>query len=191
MENLIQLLIPEADLEKTIAYEIGYEQNLFDQFLIRVSGYYKDISNESRDVRYISSDGQVNYTKVEPIQYRDIRGFEFELNKNRGEWITGFINYNYRVSSTGRFGWGEYYESRTDQDNYIRTDGESWYKQVKPKPRPVARLNLDIFTPDDFGPEFMGIYPLEGFRMNILSTWRAGSYKTWTGGGTAISKKQK
>jgi len=181
---------PEANLEKTIAYELGYEQSLLDQFLIRATGYYKDISNESRDIRYVSSDGQVNYTKVEPVQYRDIRGFELEFNKNRGEWITGFINYNYMVSSSGKFGWGEYYESRTDQDNYIRTSGESWYRQSKPKPRPIARLNLDVFTPNEFGPEFMGIYPLEGIRMNILSTWRAGSYETWIGGGTESAKNR-
>ena len=181
---------PEAELEKTIAYELGYEQNLLDQFLLRATGYYKDISNESRDIRYISSDGQVNYTKVEPIQYRDIRGFELEINKNRGQWITGFLNYNYMVSSLGKFGWGSYYESRTDQDNYIRNSGESWYTQSKPKPRPIARLNLDVFTPNEFGPEFMGIYPLEGLRMNILSTWRAGSYQTWIGGGTESAKNR-
>jgi outer membrane receptor protein involved in Fe transport len=181
---------PVADLEKTIAYEIGYEHNLFDQFLLRVTGYYKDISNESRDVDYISSDGQVRYSRPEPVQYRDIRGFEFQLNKNRGDWITGFINYNYRVSSTGRFGLGEYYESRTDQDNYNRTDGELWYSQSKPKPQPLARLNLDIFTPDDFGPEVGGFYPLEGIRLNILSSWQAGSYTTWTGGGVVSAENR-
>jgi len=181
---------PEADLEKTIAYELGYEHNLFDQFLLRGTGYYKDISNESRDIDYISSDGEVNYTRVEPVQYRDIRGFEIEINKNRGNWITGFINYNYLVTSLGKFGWGEYWESRTEQDNYIRTDGEKWYKQSKPKPRPIARLNLDIFTPNEFGPEFMGIYPLEGLRMNILSTWRSGGYETWIGGGTESAKNK-
>jgi outer membrane receptor protein involved in Fe transport len=184
--GLTSIANPVADLEKTVAYEIGYEHNLFDQFLLRVSGYYKDISNESRDVTYIgvsgNKEGQVRYTRPEPVQYRDIRGFEFELNKNRGEWITGFINYNYRVSSTGRFGWGQYNESRTDQDNYIDSDGEAWYKQSKPKPQPVARLNLDILTPNDFGPELAGIYPLEGLRANILSSWSAGSYTTWTGG---------
>jgi outer membrane receptor protein involved in Fe transport len=176
---------PLADLEKTIAYEIGYEHNLFDQFLLRVTGYYKDIKNEAVDVDYIGSDGDVSYSRSEPVQYRDIRGFEFELNKNRGEWITGFINYNYRVSSTGRFGWGEYNENKTEQVNYIETDGEAWYQQSKPKPLPVARLNLDIFTPDDFGPELDGIYPLEGLRFNVLSSWQAGSYTTWTGGGNA------
>lgn len=181
---------PTADLQKTIAYELGYEHNLFDQFLLRTTGYYKDISNESRDITYVSSDGQVRYTKVQPVQYRDIRGFEFELNKNRGEWITGFINYNYMVSSTGRFGWGSYYESRTDQDNYIRTSGEAWYKQSKPKPTPLARLNIDIFTPEEFGPEFMGIFPLEGWRLNILSSWKSGSYITWTGGGAESSKNR-
>lgn len=178
---------PEAELEKTIAYELGYEQNILDQYLIHLTGYYKDVSNESRNITYDDND-QVRYIKPEPVQYRDIRGFEIEIKKTRGEWFTGFINYNYMVSSTGKFGWGEYNQGRTYQDNYIDSDGESWINQSKPKPRPIARLNLDFFTPNQFGPEFMGMYPLEGIRMNILSTWRAGSYTTWAGGGAVSAE---
>ncbi|MCB9219847.1 MAG: carboxypeptidase-like regulatory domain-containing protein [Ignavibacteriales bacterium] len=181
---------PESKLEKTIQYELGYEQNILDQFLLRITGYYKDITNESRDITYISADaGVVTYDKPEPVSYRDIRGFEFELNKNRGEWITGFINYNYMASSDGKFGWGKYYESPTLQNIYIQSEGESWLIQNKYKPRPVARLNLSLFTPNEFGPEVMGTYPLEGWRMNILSTWKAGSYTSWTGGSGEITAK--
>ena len=88
------------------------------------------------------------------------------------------------VSSLGKFGWQLYNESTTLQNIYIDTDGESWLRQDKPKPRPIARLNVSVFTPYEFGPEFLGVYPLEGWRMNILSSWKAGSYETWTGGGT-------
>ncbi|PID59440.1 MAG: hypothetical protein CR986_06095 [Ignavibacteriae bacterium] len=182
---------PEAELEKTIAYELGYEQSLMEQFFIRATGYYKDISNESRDIKYINSDnGTVSYKKVEPVQYRDIRGFELEINKNRGNWITGFLNYNYMVSSRGKFGWGRYYESKTAQDEYIRESGESWYKQDKWQPRPIARLNIDVFTPNEFGPKLGGIFPFEGLRLNILSTWRAGASQTWYGGGPLIVKNR-
>jgi len=166
---------PYANLEKTITYEVGYEHNLFDQYLLRMTGYYKDITSESRDIRYTSADGTVNYLKTEPIQYRDIRGFEIQLTKNRGDWITGFFNYNYMVSSLGKFGWGRYYESAVDQTEYINTSGQSWFKQAKPMPRPVARLNIDLFTP-------MGLGQLiSGWRLNILSTWKSGSYTSWKG----------
>ncbi len=166
---------PYAELEKTITYEVGYEHNLFDQYLLRMTGYYKDVTNESRDIRYLSADGTVNYLKTEPVQYRDIRGFEVQLSKNRGDWITGFVNYNYMVTSLGKFGWGRYYESVPDQTEYINTSGQTWFQQDKPMPRPVARINIDIFTPNGFGDL------VSGWRLNILSTWKAGSYTSWKG----------
>jgi len=166
---------PYADLEKTITYEVGYEHNLFDQYLLRMTGYYKDITNESRSIRYISADATVNYLKTEPVQYRDIRGFEIQINKNRGDWVTGFVNYNYMVSSLGKFGWGRYYESSVDQTNYINTDGQTWFKQAKPMPRPLARANIDFFTPAGFG------NLVSGWRLNILATWKSGGYTSWSG----------
>ena len=67
---------PNNPLPKTIAYELGYEQALFDQFLARLAGYYKDVSLQPYLVEYISRDGQVNYDITEPNSYEDIRGFE-------------------------------------------------------------------------------------------------------------------
>jgi hypothetical protein len=43
-------------------------------------------------------------------------------------------------------------------------------------------LNIDLFTPIQFGPEIAGIRPLEEWRINILGNWRTGSYDTWVGG---------
>jgi len=173
--RILSFANPYSKLEKTITYEVGYEHNLFDEYLLRITGYYKDITNESRDIQYIGSNPAVNYYKTEPIQYRDIRGFEIQLSKNRGDWITGFINYNYMVTSLGKFGWGKYYESPAAQTEYINTDGQTWFKQDKPMPRPIARANIDIFTPEGYG-SF-----ISGWRLNILSVWKAGSYTSWSG----------
>ncbi len=175
---------PYAVLEKTIAYEVGYEQNLFDQFLLRATGYYKDISNQSRDITYLSSDNTVNYTKTEPVEYRDIMGFEIQLNKDRGDWVTGFINYTYMTTSLGKFGWGKYYESAVDQQNYINTEGQSWFKQTRPLPQPVARINVDFFTPNEFG-QWLGLW-----RLNIFSEWKAGGYESWSGNAGQSSRTE-
>ena len=72
----------------------------FEQFLLSLKGYYKDVKDQSRLVNYISRDGSVNYNTPETISYEDIRGFEIEIRKNRGEWVTGFVNYTYMVRST-------------------------------------------------------------------------------------------
>ncbi|MCC6637763.1 MAG: TonB-dependent receptor, partial [Ignavibacteriaceae bacterium] len=178
-----RLANPNNPLPKTVAYELGYEHNLGDMFLLRLAGYYKDVSDESRLVGYISRDNSVSYSVPEPNMYRDIRGFEVTLTKNRGEWITGFVNYTYMVASYGYFGLPTYYENPALQRESERNT--ALFDQVKPVPQPYGRANIDIFTPMQFGPEIGGIYLLEDIRINLLATWSSGTYFAWTGpGGT-------
>ena len=172
---------PNNPLPKTIAYELGFEQNLWDEFLIRAAGYYKDITDQPRLVYYQNFDASVDYSVSEPNSYEDIRGFEVTVNKNRGLWVRGFLNYTYMVSTYGYFGYQYLYQNPVDQRNYIRTTTDNY--QTKPIPRPYARLNVDFFTPDNYGPAFGDLYPLEDWRLNVLGSWRAGQYSTWTGGG--------
>lgn len=172
---------PANPLPRTIAYELGYEQSFLEQFLLSIKGYYKDVSDQPRLVRYLSRFGTVNYQIPEPNSYEDIRGFEIELRKSRGEWITGFLNYTYMVRTTGFFGLANYYED-PQRDQEERTNTKLFY-QSKPVPAPYARANIDIFTPDNWGPKLGGIRIFENWRLNLLGVWNSGSYFSWTGPG--------
>ena len=179
---LSRLANPNNPLPKTVAYELGYEHNIFNKFLVRIAGYYKDSNDQSRLVRYVNLKNTVSYTVTQPYSYQDTRGFEFTVRKNRGNWFMGFFNYTYEVTTSGYFGFGTYYENKSQQRQY-ETETRSHY-QAKPIPRPFARLNVDFFTPRDFGPEILGMRPLEDWRINILGNWRSGVWGTWTGGGS-------
>lgn len=180
--QVVWLANPNSELQKTVAYELGYEHNLFNSLLIRAAGYYKDISKQPKSVRYSNFDGSVTYSTSQPNSYRDIRGFEITLNKNRGRWVRGFINYTYMVSTAGFFGFDRYYENPATQRKYEREFKRHY--QSKPVPRPYARANIDLMTPNEYGPDMSGIKPLANWRMNILADWKAGSYTTWVGGGS-------
>jgi hypothetical protein len=173
---------PNNPLPRTISYELGYEQNLFDQFLLKLAGYYKDVSLQSRLVTYISRDNKVSYSRTQPDNYQDIRGFELTFTKNRGDWVQGFINYTYDVRSAGNFGFGTYYESASLQRSYEATTTSTY--QEKPIPRPFANANIDIFTPSDFGPKFGGISLLGDIRFSFVANWYSGRWDTWAGGGS-------
>jgi hypothetical protein len=180
-KEITRLANPNNPLPKTVAYELGYEQNLWDQFLLSIKGYYKDVTDQTRLVQYVSRDNSVNYFVPEPNNYEDIRGFEFELRKNRGDWVTGFINYTYMVSTYGYFGL-----SRYDQNPALQRENEretNAFKQEKPIPTPYARANIDLFTPLEWGPKLGGINILEDFRINLLAVWSSGTYFSWTGPG--------
>ncbi len=171
---------PNVELPRTIAYEIGYEHNVLDMFLVRLAGYYKDVTNQPLAVNFVSRNGAVNYETTEPNSYADIRGFELTITKNRGDWVQGFINYTYSVSTSGRYGFYNYYENKSTQRDYEATTTSN--EQFKPIPQPYARANVDFFTPIDFGPEFAGLHLLGDIRLNVLAAWSAGDYFTWTGG---------
>ena len=120
--------------------------------------------------------------EVEPNNYQDVRGFELQITKNRGDWVQGFLNYTYEVRSSGNFGFGTYYESLSLQKNYEATTQDNF--QEKPIPRPYANANIDFFTPEDYGPQLGSLYLLGDWRFSFVGQWTSGYYFTWVGGGS-------
>lgn len=166
---------PNLDMEKTVAYELGYEHNLFDILLFKIAAYYKDVTNQIGTVYYTNFNNSVNYGSPQNINYADIRGAEITVTKQVGRWITGFINYTYDVRTSGYFGLRHYYEDPTQQRNYNRINPQ----QLRVHPQPYARASINFHTPDDFGYEFAGLNPFNNWNLNILADWRAGSYSTY------------
>lgn len=166
---------PTIPLARTVSYELGYDHALFDQYLLRVAAYYKDIKDQEYWVRYISFDGKVNYRKLTNQSYEDIRGFEIDFNKRFGDWITGNVNYEYRVGTSGHFGTAYMYENPAEQREYERRNPE----QFKPRPQPRFKSYIDLHTPKQFGPEFAGRQVLGDWHFNFISNWTAGGWFTW------------
>ena len=176
---------PNLPLPQTVSYELGYEHNILENYLLRVAGFYSDITNHSELVTYTSTDQAVQYAITQPNRYRDHRGIEATLERRGGRFFRGFVNYTYTVTSTGRFDFFRQFESPAEQRRYERTTGRDHNDQLRPVARPYARASLDFFTPAGFGPDWGAMRPLESWRINLLGTWRAGHHFTWAGGGAA------
>ncbi len=170
---------PEHPMPQTVAYELGFDQNLFNLFLLRISGFYRDIRDQPRNVVFHGLGDVVNYRTQRPWNYEDVRGAEFTLTKNRGEWVRGFLNYTYLQTKTGNFGFANFYENSFDQIEYLRSSTD--YRLSAPIAQPFARMNLMLMTPSDYGPEFAGVNPLSDWRVSILGEWRSGEQWTWYG----------
>ena len=166
---------PNLMPEKTVAYELGFSQNLFDLLLLNIAAYYKDVTNQIGWIYYQNVKNTVQYDVAANNNYADIRGFEITLTKLVGRWLSGFINYTYDVRTSGYFGLTRYYENPTEQRAYIKLNPY----QERPHPRPYARANIDFHTPDNYGPEWIGFYPLGGWNLNILAEWKTGRYETY------------
>ncbi len=172
---------PDHPMPQTVAYELGFDQNLFDQYLLRISGFYRDIRNQPRNVGYNGLGGVVNYTVKQPWNYEDVRGAEITLTKLRGDWIRGFVNYTFLQTKRGDFGYSEFNENTFQQRNYLRTSTD--YRLNAPLAEPFARANLLFLTPSSFVPSVFNGALLGDWRVSLLGEWRAGSQWTWAGGG--------
>ena len=179
--TVTRLAAPGNKLPKTVQYELGYEQNLFDNYLVRISGYYKDLSNQPIQIDFTGRDNS-SYSVSRPFSYEDIRGIEFTLRKQAGRFFWGEINYTYDIQTYGYFGTLENYENPLDQRNYLRTTADN--DLLTPVIRPFARLQLYFQSPPEIGPEFLGGHPLGGWQFVPLITWRQGTKVTYTGGGS-------
>lgn len=172
---------PNIILPKTVAYEVGFEQSVLDQFLVRLAGFYRDIADEGRDVTYVSVDELVNYARQEPLGWADNRGFEITLEKIRGDWVRGFVNYTYLSRKGGRFGFGTIHQNRR---RFIETMQDPTSLQQDARvPEPYANLNLELRLPKDFGPSAAGVDLLGDWRLNLLGEWRSGAPSSWDIGG--------
>jgi outer membrane receptor protein involved in Fe transport len=167
---------PYLQIPKTISYELGVEYNVLQQFLFHLSGYYKDVAEQTNSVSYTGFTG-ISYTTYANQNYADIRGFEVRIDKRYGQWLTGWVNYNYMVTMSGYFGRYQYYEDPRQQALAALYDP----KPTKPIARPVINANLNLRSPVNFGPgPTVGGAKLLGYmQTGLLFTWRAGRYSTW------------
>ncbi len=93
--------------EKTIAYELGIERNFFDQIVVGVTGYYKDIRNNI-SVQTIDNLQGIRYTTNGNSSYADVTGVEVYLRKQptREPWglLWGYANFTTQSGIAGRAG---------------------------------------------------------------------------------------
>lgn len=170
--SVSSVAIPTPDLQmaRTVSYEFGYEQLFFDDFIVNVTAYYKDISNEPLARTYINYYQDNIVTKYVPDKYRDIRGVELRLERPLGRFVSFNAMYDYRLESVGQTGLAVVYEDRIlARDSEIRSAA-----LYNTEPRPRANVNLNLHTPIDFGPELFGVHWLGEFYANFLFEWQDG-----------------
>ncbi len=92
---------PDLKPEKTIAYEFGVSQQLFEDYIFDITVYSKQITNLLGARTYFALD-EPNYWETfslhinEDFAYNN--GFEIQLRKKQGKYWTGELNYTYAVA---------------------------------------------------------------------------------------------
>jgi outer membrane receptor protein involved in Fe transport len=169
-QGAVTVPTPDLPMARTVSYEFGYEQMFLSDFLINVTAYYKDVSNEPLSRTFINYYEDNNVSKYYPDAYRDIRGVELRIERPFGRFVSFSAMYDYLVTSAGASGLAQVFEDRLKaKDNELRSPNVT-----TTEPRPRANINLNLSTPNDFGPEVFGVPVLGGFFANFFFEWRSG-----------------
>ncbi len=163
---------PNLAFRKTISYELGIEHNVLDIFTYKLSGYYKDVSNEIGTVTFDANAYNYSYPRSMNDEYRDIMGFEAEIDIPYSRYFFGRISYNYRIGDNGMYGYSTYYE-----DPFIKNVLQS-PNTSKPKPRPYFKANLTFMVPDIPSSKILDAI-FSDLTISAYIQWEAGNYLTY------------
>lgn len=91
--------IGDTDLkpETTIAYEVGLQQQIGEQFAMDVTVYYKDIRNQL-GIEAVRTVDAVGYTRYINRDYGNVKGFSFALEKLRTGLFSGAVDYTFQYA---------------------------------------------------------------------------------------------
>ena len=179
--NMLNYGDPNLAQAKTVSYELGFDQSLFDTYLLQLAAFYNDITDQQAFTYYTSDQKGIAYYAANNNSYSDIRGLEVTLRKNSGDWVRGFVNYTYQVVRNGQFGQVVLADNPAEQRVIDESQANPLYQLVlqKPVPQPRANASITFLLPNDFGPKFIGILPFAEWSVNFIATWKAGEWLTY------------
>lgn len=169
---------PNLEAPRTAAYEVGFEQSVADEWLIRTYFYAKDNSEQIGNLRVDGLDGShaigdfrnyegvgkgsAGYNTTRNNNWEDVRGIEFKITKMRGRYFTGWLNMDYLISTSGNYGF-----QKLNQDPLVAYYSYSAVKQ-QPQTVPSFLANIEFHTPSDWG-MWKG-----DWRLSLLQSWQKG-----------------
>lgn len=154
------------DYMKTVQYEVGVGCKLSSDYVLSLSGFYKDEFDKINSVN--RSYGPVERSEYENVDYGRTRGLETQLEKNYGNFVSGYVNYTYMFA---------YGKSSSSRSNYF----DEFYGRSIPimefpldwDERHQVTLNLRFQIPASKHPRIFGLKLPDNCGFNAI--WRFGS----------------
>jgi outer membrane receptor protein involved in Fe transport len=81
--------------EKTIDYEVGFQQKLTEYSGIKIAAYYKELRDmiQLREYKFVSGGLESQYTSYGNLDFGTVKGFTFQYDLRRFKNITAMVNY--------------------------------------------------------------------------------------------------
>jgi len=89
---------PDLEPQKTVMYEIGFRQEFFDDYLIDVTGFYRDVRDWITAGPIIETRNLVTYSIFTNKDYANVKGITLSFNKQFSNYFSFDLNYTYQVA---------------------------------------------------------------------------------------------
>jgi hypothetical protein len=89
---------PDLEPQQTVMYEIGFRQEFLNDYLIDITGFYRDIRDWIQAGALIQTRNLVTYAIFTNQDYANVKGITITLNKRFTNYFSFDINYTYQVS---------------------------------------------------------------------------------------------
>ena len=173
--GLYEFADPNLAPPKTISYEMGIAYNPLGNIIIKLSGYYKDVTGQTGDLQYINSNGTIDYDRWANNNYQDIKGLEINITKNDYSWITGWVNFSFLLKKSGLTGRERVSDVTINEENVGLYQGN----EDRFLPQPILNANVSFRSPDDvFSNEWLNRI-FSRWIMTFFAEWKAGEYFTF------------
>lgn len=168
--------------ERTTQYEIGFKQQLGENFAFDITAFYKDIK-EQIQLRSIFADptaAHVQYYALVNGDFATTRGFELQLDLRRTQRLAATVNYTYSdaqgTGSTPNEAGRAVWQSPTASPYFPQQIAPLTFNQTH-----TGAINIDYRWADDDGGAI-----LENLGANLLFTFNSGhNYTQFVGFGNS------
>lgn len=161
--------------ERTTQYEIGFKQQLGENFAFDLTGFYKDIKDQVQ-LRSIYADPDAAHTRYYALVNGDFattKGFEVKIDLRRTQRISASIDYTFSdaqgTGSTPNEAGRAVWQSPTITPFFPMQISPLTFNQTH-----RGALNFDYRFADDDGPDIFGAKLLENLGLNLLFTFNSG-----------------
>jgi hypothetical protein len=172
---------PDLGAQRTIAYEIGFNQQFTNDLAGDITVYYKDIFDLLGTRRMTDASSGLEYSAFMNAEYGNVRGFEATINKRASAngIFSGKLSYSLMLAKgTASDPWEGYnryiYGGGTDPATglpvpFPKTDSYLEYDQ-----RHTFSVSTNFDLDDKYGPSIAGFKPLANLSINLLNNIGSG-----------------
>jgi outer membrane receptor for ferrienterochelin and colicin len=89
---------PDLEAQKTVMYEVGFRQEFFTDYVVDITGFYRDVRDWITAGAVISTMNGVTYSIFTNKDYANVKGITLAINKRFTGNFAFDINYTYQVA---------------------------------------------------------------------------------------------